>query len=250
MPVIADSLIKVAHRGASGSYPENTRIAFEKALEAGVDMIEMDCQLSKDGHVVVFHDERLQRLAGVTGTVKGRTLKQLKKLDLSARFKKSLRGQQILTLEEAVNLLAGKVDLAIEIKSLLRGPLGIELKILFILSYYRYLPRSIISSLDYRALERVRELAPQARIGVIYGKGIKEDPFQAVERLDADSLHVEKSCVTPRLMAQAQNLGIKTFVWTVNEVAEMENFFSMGVDGIISDFPERFWKIKLKKSRR
>jgi glycerophosphoryl diester phosphodiesterase len=249
MPVTPDSLIKVAHRGASGTYPENTRIAFEKALQAGADMIEMDCQLSKDGHVMVFHDERLQRLAGVRGTVKGRTLSQLKRLDVAARFKKSLRGQEIMTLEEAMRLLAGKIDLDIEIKSPFRGPLGIELKILFILSYYRYLSRSIISSLDYRALERVRELAPQAHIGVIYAKGIKEDPFQVAQRVGADSLHVEKSCLTPNLIARANDLGIKTFVWTVNEVAEMERFFSMGVDGIVSDFPERFWKIKLRKAR-
>ena len=61
------NFIKIAHRGSSGSYPENTRIAFEKAIEAGVDMIEMDCQLSKDGHIVVIHDERLARTAGVRG---------------------------------------------------------------------------------------------------------------------------------------------------------------------------------------
>ena len=247
---MADSLIKVAHRGASGSYPENTRIAFEKALEAGVDMIQMDCQLSKDGHVVVFHDERLQRLAGVKGTVKGRTLQQLKKLDLGVTFKKSLRGQRIMTLEETMSLLAGKVDLAIDIKVPPRAPLGIELKILFILSYYRYLSRSIISSADYRTLARVRELAPQARIGVNYGKASQEDPIQVASRLGAGSLHVEKSRVAPNLIGQAGDLGLKTFVWTVNEVTEMENFFSMGVDGIISDFPERFWKIKLKKTRR
>ena len=89
------NFIKIAHRGSSGSYPENTRLAFEKALEAGADMIEMDCQLSKDGHVVVFHDERLNRTAKVKGYVKGKTLKQLKKLDVGAWCKRSFKGQRI-----------------------------------------------------------------------------------------------------------------------------------------------------------
>jgi glycerophosphoryl diester phosphodiesterase len=250
MPALIPSLIKVAHRGASGSYPENTRIAFEKALEAGVDMIEMDCQLSRDGHVVICHDESLRRVAGVKGMVKSKTLHQLKKLDVGAKFKKLFKGQQILTLEEAMSFLAGKVDLNLEIKSPFRASPGIELKILFILSYYRYLQHSIISSLDYRAVERVRELAPKARIGVIYTRGIKEDPFEIASRLEADSVHLEKGCVTPDRIRQAGDLGLKVFVWTVNEVVEMEKFLSMGVDGIISDFPEKFWKLRVKKAQR
>jgi glycerophosphoryl diester phosphodiesterase len=248
MPV--PSLIKVAHRGASGSYPENTRLAFEKALEASVDMIEMDCQLSRDGHVVIFHDQNLRRIAGVRGTVKGKTLHQLKKLDVGARFKRSFRGERIMTLEEVMSLLAGKVDLNLEIKAPVRGPLGIELKILFILSYYRYLQRSIISSSDRRVLERVREFAPNARIGIIYSKGFKDDPFEIASRLDADSVHIEKSYVTVERLRRAQELGLKVFVWTVNDVGDMNRFLSMGVHGIISDFPERFWKIKLQRIHR
>ncbi|HWP57893.1 MAG TPA: glycerophosphodiester phosphodiesterase family protein [Candidatus Acidoferrales bacterium] len=241
-------LIKVAHRGASGCYPENSRLAFEKALEAGVDMIELDCQLSRDGHLVVFHDQRLERLAGVKGTVRGSTLAQLKRLDIGRKFKKSFRGQRIMTLEEAMSLLAGKVDLAVEIKTSRRAPLGIELKVLFVLSYYRYLARSVISSMDYRALERVRELAPQARVGVIHHQGIRADPLEVAARLSAESLHVEKSGATPELIGAARARGLKIFVWTVNEVTEMEKFFALGVDGIISDYPERFWKIKLHRA--
>jgi len=250
MPAPIPNLIKVAHRGASGYYPENTRIAFEKAVEAGVDMIELDCQLSRDGHVVIYHDENLRRVAGVNGTVKSKTLQQLKRLDVGAKFKKSFKGQQILTLEEAMSFLAGKVDLNIEIKSPLRAPPGIELKILFILSYYRYLQHSIISSVDYRAAERVRELAPRARIGVIYTRGVKEDPFEIAARLRADSLHVEKGYATADRIKQANGLGLKVFVWTVNEVAEMEKFLALGVDGIISDYPEKFWKLRIRRGQK
>ncbi len=239
--------IKIAHRGFSGSYPENTHVAFEKAIEAGVDMIEMDCQLSKDGHVVVIHDEGLDRTAGVRGTVKGKTLKQLKKLDVGAWFKKSFRGERILALEEVMEIVAGKVDLNLDIKPIPHGPLGIELKILFILSRYDYLERSILSSFNYRSLRRVRELGPDARIGVLYGAGMKDDPFQVAREVHAYSLHIQKELATPHFLERAGQLGLNTFVWTVNEVAEMEEFLSLGVQGIISDFPEKFWKVKSRR---
>ncbi|TAJ97871.1 glycerophosphodiester phosphodiesterase [bacterium] len=241
------NFIKIAHRGSSGSYPENTRLAFEKAIEAGVDMIEIDCQLSKDGHVVVFHDERLQRTTGAKGYVKGKTLRQLKKLDAGAWFKKSFKGEKILTLEEVMEIVVGKADLNLEIKHVPRGPVGLEIKILFILSHYDYLERAIFSSFDYRSLGRVRELAPEPRIGLLYGAGMKDNPFQAAREVRAYSLHIQKELATPAFLERAVQFGLRTFVWTVNEVREMEKFLSLGVDGLISDFPEKFWKIKQRK---
>jgi len=239
--------IKIAHRGSSGSYPENTRLAFEKAIEAGADMIEMDCRLSKDGHVVVIHDDRLDRTARAKGFVKGKTLKQLKKLDVGAWLKKSFKGERILTLEEILEIVSGKVEINLEIKSVLHGPLGIELKVLFIVSHFDYLERTIFSSFDYQSLRRLRELAPDVRIGVLYGAGIKDNPFQAAREMNAYSLHIQREFATPHFLEEARELGLKSFVWTVNEVKEMEKFLSLGVDGIISDFPEKFWKIKQRK---
>ena len=239
--------IKIAHRGSSGSYPENTRLAFEKAIEAGADMIEMDCRLSKDGHVVVIHDDRLDRTARAKGFVKGKTLRQLKKLDVGAWLKKSFKGERIQTLEEILEIVSGKVEINLEIKSVLRGPLGIELKALFIVSHFDYLERAIFSSFDYQSLRRLRELAPDVRIGVLYGAGIKDNPFQAAREMNAYSLHIQREFATPHFLEEARELGLKSFVWTVNEVKEMEKFLSLGVDGIISDFPEKFWKIKQRK---
>ena len=239
--------IKIAHRGSSGSYPENTRLAFEKAIEAGADMIEMDCRLSKDGHVVVIHDDRLDRTARAKGFVKGKTLRQLKKLDVGAWLKKSFKGERIQTLEEILEIVSGKVEINLEIKSVLRGPLGIELKVLFIVSHFDYLERAIFSSFDYQSLRRLRELAPDVRIGVLYGAGIKDNPFQAAREMNAYSLHIQREFATPHFLEEARELGLKSFVWTVNEAKEMEKFLSLGVDGIISDFPEKFWKIKQRK---
>lgn len=239
--------IRVAHRGSSGSYPENTRLAIEKALETGVEMVELDCRLSKDGHVVVIHDERLQRTARAKGYVRSLTLKELKKLDVGVWFKKSFRGERILTLEEVLGILDGRVDVNIDIKWEKQDALGIELKLLFILSHYGYLERAVLSSFDDRVLRRLRELGPDARIGVLYGGEMKENPFQLAREVGAESIHVQKELATPPLLERAAEAGLKTLVWTVNEVAEMEKFLALGVDGIFSDYPEKFWKIRQKR---
>jgi glycerophosphoryl diester phosphodiesterase len=229
----------IAHRGASGSYPENTRIAIEKALEARADMVELDCQLSGDGHIVIFHDERLVRITGTGGAVNRMPLEQLKRLDMGAWRQKSFKGEQMLTLEEVVTVLDGQADLCLDIKHYWGSPPGIELKLLFVLSHYDYLDRTIFSSFDYGCLRRVRELAPEARVGVIYGAENRENPFVVAEEVEAASLHVQKELATRELLQKTLALDIDAFVWTVNEVREMTNFTSLGVQGIITDFPER-----------
>lgn len=235
---------RIAHRGASGEYPENTRLAFVKAIEARVDMIELDCQLTQDGHVVIFHDERLMRTAGVRGEVKSRTLEQLKKLDVGRWKKNSYKGERILTLEEALATIGGNADLCLEIKSYPDAIPGIELKILFTLSHYDYLDRTILSSFDYRCLIRVRDLAPEAAIGVIFGSHVKQDPFDAVERLAATSIHVQKELATRNFLERAWEEGLDVYVWTVNELRDLQTFAAMGVQGLISDFPDRLWQVR------
>lgn len=237
---------KIAHRGASGEYPENTGVAFRKAIEAGVDMIELDCQLTSDGHVVVFHDERLKRTAGVSGTVRSKTLAQLKKLDIGRWRKKTFAGERILTLEEALECVSGSADLCLEIKSYADSAPGIELKILFIVSHYDYLDRTIISSFNYNCLARVRELAPEASLGILVDSDAKNDPFEAARQLAANSIQVQKQIVTGGLLSRAWEEGLDVYVWTVNEIKDMEALISLGVQGLMSDFPGRFRKLKCR----
>jgi glycerophosphoryl diester phosphodiesterase len=239
-------LKKVAHRGASGRYPENTRLAFTKAIEAGVDMIELDCQMSRDGHVVVFHDETLRRTAGTGGAVHSKTLEQLKALDVGRWRKPSFTGERILTLEEALAVLDGRVDLCLEIKSFAESLPGIELKVLFILSHYDYLERTIVASFSERSLGRVRELAPDAKLGLIVGAPVKQDPFATARQLAVRSIHVQKSLATRVFCAAAWDEGLEVYVWTVNQQSEIERFVAMGVQGLISDFPERFSKTRIR----
>lgn len=237
---------KIAHRGASGKYPENTRVAFAKAVEAGADMIELDCQMSQDGHVVVFHDERLTRLARAKGTVSSKTLAELKTLDVGRWRGENFKSERILTLEEAIECVDGKADLCLEVKCYGDAPPGIELKILFIVSRYDYLERTVISSFNGNTLARVRELAPEAALGLIVGAQSAGDPFGSARTLGAQSIHVQKELASREFLNRAWEQGLDVFVWTVNELRDMESFAGLGVQGLISDFPEKFTKLRLR----
>jgi glycerophosphoryl diester phosphodiesterase len=237
---------KIAHRGASGRYPENTRLAFVKAIEAGADMIELDCQLSRDGHVVVFHDEKLYRTGRSRGTVRSKTLEELKKIDIGKWRGKAFAGEHILTLEEAMGSIAGNADLCLEIKSYQNSTPGIELKILFIVGHYDYFDRTIFSSFDYRTLARVRQLAPEATIGIILSSPLRANWLEMARAITAKSLHLQKSLVTRELLAKAWEEGLDVYVWTVDDTREMEALAAMGVQGLISDFPEKFSKLSIR----
>jgi glycerophosphoryl diester phosphodiesterase len=165
-------------------------------------------------------------------------------LDAGGWRKAAFKGERIPTLEEVVALVGGQTELCLDIKQYPGSPPGIELKLLFILSHYDYLDRTIFSSFDYACLRRVRELAPEARLGVIYGTGIEENPFVVAAEIEAASLHLQKELATREFLQTAWELGLDVFVWTVNEIREIGDFASLGVQGIMSDFPERFWRLE------
>lgn len=145
----------------------------------------------------------------------------------------------MLTLEEALAMIVGKVDLCLDIKQFNGSQPGIEIKLLFTLSHYDYLDQTIFSSFNYQCLDRVREFAPEARIGVIYAKGVKEDPFAAAERLGATSIHVQKEIATRPFLERSWDAGLDVHVWTVNQAHEIAKFAALGVQGIVSDYPEK-----------
>ena len=172
-----------------------------------------------------------------------RAPEQLRKLDIGKWRKPAFGGERILTLEEALEIFAGNVDLCLEIKTAAAAPAGIELKLLFILSHFDYLERTTISSFDYRSLARVRELAPEAALGIIYAGSITEDPLAAAERLGAASIHVQKQLARREFLDRFWHAGLDVYVWTVNDLREMEMFVALGVQGIISDYPEKLIRL-------
>lgn len=156
-----------AHRGFSEAYPENTLLAFEKAIEAGADRIETDLALTKDGVVVLMHDNTVDRTTDGQGGVAAFTLEELKRLDAGSWKSPEFAGERVPTLAEALELTAGRAELNLEIKSNGRTRSSVRATIAAaaaVILEHDALDRVVFSSFDYEALLRVREHLPEARL--------------------------------------------------------------------------------------
>lgn len=243
-----DRLLRIAHRGASGHCPENTRAAFLRAIQLGADMVELDCQRTADGAVVVIHDETLERTTNGRGLVSDFTLKELKVLDAGAWFGPEFAGEEILTLEQAVDLLRTRVQLNLEIKGD-DSPGRLEIQCVGIVRSLRFFADTCFSSFSPARMRLVRDLAEDARIGVLMEAGGMSwrDGFALAEELGAEAVHPERSLVTADAITEAHRRGLEVRVWPVNRPAEMEALTDLGVDGIFSDFPERLLRVGARR---
>ena len=160
-----NGMISVAHRGASNFAPENTQSAFRKALELGADFLECDVHLSKDGELIIMHDDKVDRTTNGSGYVKNFTLAELKELDAGGKFHASFAGEKIITLNELLDEFYGEVGLLIEIKKPSMYP-GIEEKVVALLSEYKDLNSIIVQSFDIESMRKMNTLLPELEVAL------------------------------------------------------------------------------------
>lgn len=241
-------LLRIAHRGACGHCPENTRAAFLRAIELGADMVELDCQMTRDGAVVVIHDETLDRTTDGKGRVREHTLKEVKSLDAGSWFSPQFAGEEVLTLEEAVEILRGHVGLNLEIKGQ-DGPGRLEIQCVGIVRSLHFFAETVFSSFSPPRMRLVRDLGDDARIGVLANRSASWNAtFALAAELGAEAAHPERSLVSTKTVAEAHRRGLDVRVWSVNRPDEIEAFARLGVDGIFTDFPERLLRLSAARS--
>ncbi len=171
----------------------------------------------------------------------------MKALDIGRWRSKARKGERILTLEEALEVFAGKVDLCLDIKNYPKSLPGIELKMLFILSHYDYLDRTIVSSFDYRSLGAYPRIGAGCRHRSHFRFRRQGGPLRSRQALDGDVAPCPEECRNARIFIQPRwEDGLDVHVWTVNELRDIEAFVSMGVQGVISDYPDRLAKLRLR----
>ena len=241
------SFLVIGHRGAAGLAPEHTRPSFERALAHGVDMIELDVQLTRDEQLVVMHDRELNRTTSATGPVRERTLAELRQLDTGGWFGEAFRGERVLTLTEVFELLAGRAALNVEIKSPEPDWKRTADELATVLSGER-LTKTIVSSFEMGALAAVRERLSQVQIGVLWHQLDLEPAWEWAARLRASAFHPHAPLVTDEVVRVAHDLDLCVNTWTVNDEVDMERLAALGVDGIISDFPDRLQKVRQRLS--
>lgn len=238
-----DKPLVIAHRGASAYAPENTTASFKKALEMGANGIELDVHISKDDHLIVMHDERVDRTTNGTGFIKDLTLSELKNLDAGSWFDNAYIGEQIPTLEEVLDLIKDKnLFLNIELKS---GPIlyeGIERRVIDLITKYNMKENVIISSFNHYSLLTVKEIDPSVKTGVLYMAGLVK-PWEYAKKLNADAIHPLFYNIVPLVVIGCSNNKIQINPFTVNEEAHILGVAKAGVSGIITNYPDRARRI-------
>jgi len=231
--------MRIAHRGASGTAPEHTRAAFARALDLDVDMIELDVQLTRDGHLVVLHDEGLERTTNGHGAVREHTLSEIKTLDAGIWFGPQFMGERVLTLSEVLELVGSAARLNVEVKAPCADWPALAPQLIDTLERYQALESTIISCFQPEALLVVREYSNRARLGLLWQNATFDDAWRWVDVLAAVSIHPLWLFVTVNMVRAARARALQVLTWTVNDIGIMKHLVEQGVDGIISDFPER-----------
>ena len=232
------SVLNIAHRGASGTSPENTLAAFRAAIAAGAVMCELDVQPTRDHALVVIHDDTVDRTTDGQGAVKEMKLADLKRLDAGVRFSGAARrGEPIPTLDEVFAATAGQCALNIELKS---GQ--VEKEVVALMRKWNALATSMVSSFDWGRLARMRELDDAVRIGVLAEKNV-QGMFDAAARLSAYAINPRFDLVTAELCDMAHARGRKVLVWTVDAPELMHVLIGWGVDGIMTNYPARLREV-------
>jgi glycerophosphoryl diester phosphodiesterase len=241
----------VAHRGFSGSAPENTMIAFKKGMEAGSDMIELDVRLSKDGEVVVIHDETLERTTSGRGRVIDLTLDELKKLDAGSKFNSSFSGEKITTLREVLQLAHSHDQTLVNIE-LKKGDYGrwtifdLADRALREVEKAGMAGRVLFSSFDPSVLERLVKVDARIWVAYLYSKPWNM-PGEVTGGRPFSILNCRKTVLTRENISRAHQESIRIGVYTLNTEEEMEKFIDLKVDAIITDYPERLINILQKR---
>ena len=225
------------HRGASGYAPENTLEAFRLAMEMGADGFELDVHMSKDGALVVIHDESVDRTTDGTGLVRDLTLAQLKALDASCGME-AYKGAKIPTLDEVFDLIRDTRHIVnVEVKTDEWFYPQIEEKCLALAKEKGVEDRILYSSFNHYTLLKLRQLQPDAKLGMLFGD-IMVKPWEYAEQLQVDYLHPMKMNIyVPGFSEGAAAAGYGVNMWTINDQETMALCLKTGA-GIITNYPD------------
>lgn len=223
--------IIIGHRGAMGHETENTLVSIQKAIDMGVDMIEIDVFKIKSGEIVVFHDDTVERLTDGEGSIESYTLSDLKKLTVEG-------GHKIPTLKEVLDVMEAKTLLNIELKGANTAKDVNTIVKAYVADMGWELNDFIISSFKWDELKKMRKVNPSIPIAVLTGK----EPLEAIpvaKDLGATAINPNFKTLSLEVANEIRDAGFKIYTWTVNEPNDINDMKRIAVDGIITNYPER-----------
>jgi glycerophosphoryl diester phosphodiesterase len=231
----------IAHRGASGHAPENTLAAFQRAVELGAGFIETDIHLTRDARFVAIHDKTLQRTTNGCGAVQDFTLAELRELDAGLWFDREFKGERIPTIEDIL-AFSQKHDVILYLEVKYDAAWGMHHALVGALRGSENTARTIVLSFSPSVVEAVRQLDESVMIGLLIDE---RDPGFVKTALETGARQVcpRSELVTPDLVAEAHRSDLHVATWTVNSPEEMRAVIAAGVDGVMTDFPDRLCSV-------
>jgi glycerophosphoryl diester phosphodiesterase len=234
-PMITRNCLVIAHRGASTYAPENTFAAFDLALQMGARDLELDVQMSCDGHLVVIHDDQLDRTTDGNGAVAAHTLAELQALDAGAWFGASCAGQRIPTLEALLARYRGRAHLHVEIKG---KTAGLSERTADLIRRCGWTREVTMTSFQLDKLEALRVYAPELPAGWLL-RQIDDAVIDRARALGLAQLCPKADIVTPQLVERLRTAGFGVRAWGVTNEDLMRSMVEAGVDGMTVNFPDK-----------
>ena len=248
--LMAQNVLITAHRGASGYTPENTISAVKKALDIGVDRIEVDVQQTADGVVICLHDKTLDRTTTGKGKVGEMLFEEVKLLKANRGFESDYPAEAVPTLEQVFELLDGNTQFVIEIKAGNKTYAGIEENVVGLIRKFKAEKWAVVHSFNDKVLKLIHEKHPDIRLQklfVSYSVGLMLDFKLHAVKLTAydyvEGFGISKTGTKRKLVDKIHALGKTVHVWTVNEESDMKKLIELGVDGLISNYPDKANKL-------
>jgi glycerophosphoryl diester phosphodiesterase len=228
-----------AHRGSSGTHPENTIAAFEAAAKLPIFGVELDVHLTKDGELVVIHDESIDRTSNGTGYVKDLTLAELRRYEYGSWFSSEFVNEHIPTLDQVLKIFKNtKHHINIELKSDIFPYEGLGEKVLHVIETEGLANRVVVSSFDHEALREFKKKAPHIEVAML-SMEILVDAYDYGRFIPADALHIFLPTAMRKMTKEALLKGAIIRVFTVNEIEYAQAMIDIGVHAIFTDYPEK-----------
>lgn len=233
-------VLNLAHRGASQYAPENTLAAFRLAAEMGADGVELDVKLSKDGEVVIIHNDDVSATTNGQGLVKEKTLAELKALDAGSYFDPKFSQATVPTLQELFIALGPVLLFNIELKTMSMRDEGLEAEVIRLVEDYNLQDQVVLSSFNPFSLKRAYQLNPNIKRALLWYPTLAITLRWKLFRSTAkpDMFHPQWQATTPAIVKREHERGLLVNVWTCNDPKIMHDLIKMGVDSIMTDCPD------------
>jgi len=245
--VIDKNLFVVAHRGSSGTAPENTLSSFRQAITAGADMVEADVQITSDGRPIVFHDKFLSRTSDGKGLIKELPYSELKNADAGSWFSNEFNGEHIPLLNEVIEVIKDKCYLNIEVKNIEGNNLDDRITaIIDTIRNYDYLSNTLFSSFYYNTLYQIKKTYPNIHTAAIRIPRDNRLPSEIAKEIGCEAFVCSLSELTPEVSRNIKRFGIYTGVYSIDTEEELNQVLQHPIKAVVTNFPAMIIKEIMK----